>query len=79
MSERVTEKPDGTTERVDEDTGAMVVERSGSRRPRGLLIALVIVIFAVAGGWFLLSQDRNPVQNVAGVQPAPGNAPPSGQ
>ncbi|MCR5878977.1 hypothetical protein [Phenylobacterium sp. J367] len=58
-TERVTERPDGTTERVIErDSGPTYVERSGGGMG-GVLIGIAVLALVAIVAFFLLTQSRN--------------------
>ncbi|WP_374472757.1 hypothetical protein [Phenylobacterium sp.] len=58
-TERLTERPDGTTERVIErDSGTTFVERRGSGAG-GVIIGIAVLALVAIVAFFLLSQSRN--------------------
>jgi hypothetical protein len=58
-TERVTERPDGTTERVVErDSGTTYVDRGGSG-VGGVIIGIAVLALVAIVAFFLLTQSRN--------------------
>jgi hypothetical protein len=58
-TERVTERPDGTTERVVErDSGTTYVDRGGSG-VGGVIIGIAVLALVAIVAFFLLTQNRN--------------------
>ena len=58
-TERVTERPDGTTERVVErDSGTTYVDRGGSGAS-GVIIGIAVLALVAIVAFFLLNQGRN--------------------
>lgn len=58
-TERVTERPDGTTERVVErDGGATYVDRGGAG-VGGVIIGIAVLALVAIVAFFLLTQSRN--------------------
>jgi len=58
-TERVTERPDGTTERVVErDSGATYVDRGGSG-VGGVIIGIAVLALVAIVAFFLMTQSRN--------------------
>jgi hypothetical protein len=57
-TERLTERPDGTTERVIERDGPTYVERRGSGMG-GVIIGIAVLALVAIVAFFLLSQSRN--------------------
>jgi len=58
-TERVTERPDGTTERVVErDSGTTYVDRGGSG-VGGVIIGIAVLALVAIIAFFLLNQSRN--------------------
>ena len=58
-TERVTERPDGTTERVVErDSGTTYVDRGGSG-VGGVIIGIAVLALVAIVAFFLLSANRN--------------------
>jgi hypothetical protein len=58
-TERVTERPDGTTERVVErDSGTTYVDRGGSG-VGGVVIGIAVLALVAIVAFFLLTQSRN--------------------
>jgi hypothetical protein len=58
-TERVTERPDGSTERVVErDSGTTYVDRGGSG-VGGVIIGIAVLALVAIVAFFLLTQSRN--------------------
>jgi hypothetical protein len=58
-TERVTEHPDGTTERVVErDSGTTYVDRGGSG-VGGVIIGIAVLALVAIVAFFLITQNRN--------------------
>ena len=59
MAERVIEHPDGTTERISENTGTTVIERDSGTGGAGILIGLAVLILVAVAAYFMLSSTHN--------------------
>ena len=69
-TERVTERPDGTTERVVErDSGTTYVDRGGSG-VGGVIIGIAVLALVAIVAFFLLTQSRNDTLRTSAVTDA---------
>jgi hypothetical protein len=66
-TERVTERPDGSTERVIErDGGATYVDRGGSGMG-GVIIGIAVLALVAIVAFFLMTQNRNDTLRTSAV------------
>jgi hypothetical protein len=66
-TERVTERPDGSTERVVErDSGTTYVDRGGSGMG-GVIIGIAVLALVAIVAFFLLTQSRNDTLRTSAV------------
>jgi hypothetical protein len=66
-TERVTERPDGSTERVVErDSGTTYVDRGGSGMG-GVIIGIAVLALVAIVAFFLMTQNRNDTLRTSAV------------
>ncbi|MDB5476171.1 MAG: hypothetical protein JWP49_1682 [Phenylobacterium sp.] len=66
-TERVTERPDGSTERVVErDSGTTYVDRGGSGMG-GVIIGIAVLALVAIVAFFLMTQNRNDALRTSAV------------
>jgi hypothetical protein len=66
-TERVTERPDGSTERVVErDSGTTYVDRGGSGMG-GVIIGIAVLALVAIVAFFLMNQNRNDTLRTSAV------------
>jgi hypothetical protein len=69
-TERVTERPDGSTERVVErDSGTTYVDRGGSG-VGGVIIGIAVLALVAIVAFFLMTQSRNETLRTSAVTDA---------
>ena len=68
-TERVTERPDGTTERVVETGGGTTVIEKGGSGMTGVIIGIAVLALVAIVAFFLLNANRNDALRTDAVTP----------